>query len=58
MGSSNPIIQDFISLIIQDSINRAYLFGGINSFLTPAIIVLCLVGGIKIGWSFLKRSFK
>lgn len=54
LGSSNPIIQ----LIIEDLKNRFVLYSCINIFLNPAVVTLFIVGGIKIGWSFLKRSFK
>ena len=41
-----------------DDLNNYGLFCvGIDLFLNPAVFVLCFVGGIKIGWSFLKRAF-
>ena len=52
--------------IIQEGSLISIIFGQPNSlllsmcvelFADPAVIILCLVGGLKIGWSFLKRAF-
>lgn len=39
------------------TVNEGAVLSNANPFLTPAVTILCIVGGIKLGWSFLKRSF-
>ena len=52
------IIQDGGFSIIFSQPNSLLFTMCIEFFADPAVIVLCLVGGLKIGWSFLKRAFR
>lgn len=42
---------------ITITVDEGAVLSNANPFLTPAVTILCIVGGIKLGWSFLKRSF-
>lgn len=42
---------------IDIKVDEAAVLANAQPFLTPAVTILCIVGGIKLGWSFLKRSF-
>lgn len=39
------------------SVDEGAVLSNASPFLGPAVTILCIVGGIKLGWSFLKRSF-
>lgn len=57
--SAGDIIHEggtLVSLIFGQP-NSVLLKLCIEPFLNPAIIILCTVGGFKIGWSFLRRAF-
>lgn len=49
----NSFAVDPISITVDESA----VLSNANPFLNPAVTILCIVGGIKLGWSFLKRSF-
>lgn len=51
------MLEDFWQGVFQDIANLEFLHAGVELFLNPAVFVLCVVGGLKIGWSFLRRSF-
>lgn len=42
---------------IKITVDDSAVLTNAQPFLTPAVTILCIVGGIKLGWSFLKRSF-
>lgn len=42
---------------IKITVDESAVLSNAEPFLTPAVTILCIVGGIKLGWSFLKRSF-
>lgn len=39
------------------AVDEASVLNYTQPFMTPSIKILCVVGGIKLGMSFLKRSF-
>lgn len=39
------------------TVDTTAVLGNAEPFITPAITILCAVGGIKLGWSFLRRAF-
>lgn len=51
------MLEDFWQGVFQDIANLEFLHAGVELFLNPAVFVLCILGGLKIGWSFLRRSF-
>lgn len=42
---------------INVTVDTASVLQNANPFINPAVTVLCVVGGIRIGWGFLKRAF-
>lgn len=51
------MLEEFWQGVFQDIANLEFLHAGVELFLNPAVAILCIVGGIKVGWSFLKRAF-
>lgn len=52
------MLEEFVKILIDEAAMKDSFYSGINSFLTPAVLVLCSIGGLKIGWSFLSRVFR
>lgn len=52
--ATNAFAADGVGAITVDT---ASVLSNMQPFLNPAVTVLCIVGGIKLGWSFLKRAF-
>lgn len=52
------MLEEFIKILIDEATMKELFYSGVNSFLAPALLILCAVGAIKIGWSFLSRAFR
>ena len=50
---TNAFAADGVAITVDTS----SVLTNMQPFLTPAVTVLCFVGGIKLGWGFLKRAF-
>ena len=56
-----PVITDVLAADgegqISVTVDTSSVLANANPFINPAVTVLCVVGGIRIGWGFLKRAF-
>ena len=57
----SPIITDVLAAdengVLNITVDTSSVLTNANPFINPAVTVLCVVGGIRIGWGFLKRAF-
>lgn len=57
IGIGASAMNTFAADPVSVTVDTSTILSNANSFISPAVTVLCAVGGIKLGWSFLKRSF-
>lgn len=57
MAVGATVTNAFADTGVSVTVDTSSVLTNMAPFLDPAVTVLCIVGGIKLGWSFLKRAF-